>query len=211
MRLQLPCGTGRSVRHDPTAIVGGSITRKESAMPDISMPEIHLPDIKLPEGLRDMNRNDIQNAIGDARSKMPKRIEMPDIDLSKMELPKALEGRLPKAVEDRLPMKRRSNPILPLAALLAVGSMCVAAWWLITSPTAGLRVRQAVDRVRYKVTGKDTDVVLYDDDGNLTSLLPDPDQTRPSVEGETWPDTFSDLGDSVKAGNGATTEHPASV
>jgi hypothetical protein len=65
--------------------------------------------------------------------------------------------------------------------------------------------------VRYKVTGKDTDVVLYDDDGNLTSLLPDPDQTRPSVEGETWPDTFSDLSETVKAGNGSTTEHPASV
>ena len=180
-------------------------------MPDISLPEIHLPDVKLPEGLRDMNRKDIQDAFGDARSKMPKRIEMPDIDFSKMELPRALEGRLPKAVEDRLPMKRRSNPILPIAAFVAVGSMIAAAWWLITSPTATTRVRQTVDRLRYKLTGHETDVVLYDDDGNLTSLLPDPNQTRPSVEGETWPDTFSDLGDSVKAGNGSTTEHPATV
>jgi hypothetical protein len=180
-------------------------------MPDISLPEIHLPDVKLPEGLRDMNRQDIQNAIGDARSKMPKRIEMPDIDLSKVELPRALEGRLPKSVENRLPIKRRSNPLLPLAALFAVGSMCFAAWWLITSPTAGTRVRETVDRLRYKLTGKETDVVLYDDEGNLTSLLPDPNQTRPSVEGETWPDTFSDLGDSVKAGNGSPAEHPASV
>ena len=51
-------------------------------MPDISLPEIHLPDVKLPEGLRDMNRHDIQNAIGDARDsardRMPRRIEMPD-------------------------------------------------------------------------------------------------------------------------------------
>ena len=180
-------------------------------MPDISLPEIHLPDVKLPEGLRDMNRQDIQNAIGDARSKLPKRIEMPDVDLSKMELPKALEGKLPKLVEDRLPIKRRSSRILPVAALFAVGSMCVAAWWLITSPTAGSRVRGAVDQLRYKLTGKETDVVLYDDAGNLTSLLPEPDQTRPSVEGETWPDTFSDLGDTVAAGNGSTTEHPASV
>jgi len=180
-------------------------------MPDISLPEIHLPDVKLPEGLRDMNRQDIQNAIGDARSKMPKRIEMPDIDLSKVELPRALEGRLPKSVEDRLPIKRRSNPLLPFAALFAVGTMCVAAWWLITSPTAGTRVRETVDRLRYKLTGKETDVVLYDDDGNLTSLLPDPNQTRPSVEGETWPDTFSDLGDSVKAGKRSTTEQPTSV
>jgi len=180
-------------------------------MPDISLPEIHLPDVKLPEGLRDMNRQDIQNAIGDARARMPKRIEMPDIDLSKMELPKALEGRLPKSVEDRLPMKRRSNPILPLAALFAVGSMIAAAWWLITSPTASTRVRETVERVRYKLTGRPTDVVLYDDDGNLTSLLPDPNQNRPADEAHTWPDTYSDLGDSVKAGNGSTTEHPASV
>jgi hypothetical protein len=180
-------------------------------MPDLSLPEIHLPDVKLPEGLRDMNRQDIQNAIGDARAKMPKRIEMPDIDLSKMELPKALEGRLPKSVEDRLPMKRRSNPILPFAALLAVGSMCVAAWWLITSPTAGTRVRRAVDRLRHRITGEETDVVLYDDAGNLTSLLPDADQSRPPVADETWPDTFSDLGETVTAGNGASTKDPASV
>ena len=105
-------------------------------MPDISMPEVHLPDIKLPEGLRDINRRDIQNAIND---RMPKKIEMPDVDLSKVELPKAVEDRLkqvekkldsidlskvelPKAVQDRLPGRRRSNPILPLAAILAVGS-----------------------------------------------------------------------------------------
>jgi hypothetical protein len=175
-------------------------------MPDISLPEIHLPDVKLPEGLRDMNRQDIQNAIGDIRSQMPKRIEMPDIDLSKVELPKALEGRLPRRVEERLPVKRRTNPILPLATILAIGSMFAAAWWLITSPTAGTRVRETVDRLRYKLTGRPTEVVLYDDDGNLTSLLPDPNQTRPTVEGETWPDTLSDLGDSVKAGNGSTTE-----
>jgi len=180
-------------------------------MPDISLPEIHLPDVKLPEGLRDMNRQDIQSAIGDARAKMPRRIEMPDIDLSKMELPKALEGRLPKSVESRLPMKRRQNRLLPVAAFLAVGSMIAAAWWLITSPTASTRVRQTVERLRYKLTGQDTDVVLYDDDGNLTSLLPDPNQTRPSDEARTWPDTYSDLGDEVKGGNGSTTEQPASV
>jgi hypothetical protein len=179
-------------------------------MPDISLPEIHLPDVKLPEGLRDMNRNDIQNAIGDKASKMPKRIELPDIDLSNIELPKVLEGRLPKSVESRLPVKKRSNPILPLAAIVAIGSMFAAAWWLITSPTASTRVRQGVDRLRYKLAGNSTEVVLYDDDGNLSSLLPEPNQTRPATESETWPNTSSDLGDSVSAGNGSTTATPAS-
>src|SRR6185295_8121286 len=107
-------------------------------MPDISLPEIHLPDVKLPGGLRDMNRHDIQNAIND---RLPKKVEMPDVDLSKIDLPKAVEDRLsqvekavnrldlPKAIEDRMPGRKRSNPILPLAALLAIGSMFAAAWW----------------------------------------------------------------------------------
>ena len=98
-------------------------------MPDISLPDVHLPDIKLPDGLRDMNRRDIQSAIND---RMPRKIEMPDVDLSKVELPKAVDDRLktlekrldsidlskvplPKVVEDRLPRKRRSNPFLPFA------------------------------------------------------------------------------------------------
>ena len=181
-------------------------------MPDISLPEIHLPDIKLPEGLRDMNRKDIQSAIGD---RMPKRVEMPDIDLSNVELPKAVEDRLnkiekaiskmdlPKAVESRLPNRKRSNPILPLAAILAIGSMFAAAWWLITSPDAGLRVRTTVDRLRYRMTGEETAVQPYDNDADLGSLVQTGDMDRPSVAAETWPETTSELGDPVMAGNGA--------
>lgn len=189
-------------------------------MPDLSLPEIHLPDLKLPDGLRDMNRHDIQDAIND---RMPKKIEMPDVDLSKVELPKAIEARLdkvekainridlPKAIESRLPGRKRTNPILPIAALLAVGSMFAAAWWLITSPTAGLKVRQTADRLKARMSGQETGIQRYDDDGDLGSLLPDPDQTRPSVENETWPDTFADLGQTVSTGNGASIARPADV
>ena len=192
-------------------------------MPDLSLPEIHLPDIHLPEGLRDMNRHDIQNAIGDRMPSMPKKLEMPDIDLSRIDVPKAVEDRLnrvekaiskldlPKAVEDRMPGRKRSNPILPIAALLAVGSMFVAAWWLITSPTASLKVRETADRVKARVSGQKTGLTRFDDDADLGSLLPDPNQTRPSVEGETWPDTLADLGETVSAGNGSSTEHTARV
>ena len=194
-------------------------------MPDLSLPEVHLPDIKLPDGLRDINRRDIQAAIND---RMPRRVEMPDVDLSKVELPKAVEDRLksvekkldsidlskinvPKAIEDRLPGKRRTNPILPIAAVVAVGSMFAAAWWFLTTPGATMRVREAADRTWRKVTGQELDLVAYDRDEDLGSLLPNPDQTRPSVEAETWPDTFSDLGESVRAGNGSTTEDHATV
>lgn len=187
-------------------------------MPDITLPEVRLPDLKLPDGLRDMNRRDIQAAISD---RLPRRADLPEVDLSRVELPKAVDDRLkqiekridsidlskvelPKAIEQRLPgRRRRRNPILPVAAFLAVGSAIAAAWWLITSPTATTRVREGFDRVWRRVTGQETALVRYDDADDLGSLLPSPDQTRPSVEAETWPDSFSDLGESVRAGNGS--------
>jgi hypothetical protein len=196
-------------------------------MPDISLPDVHLPDIKLPDGLRDMNRKDIQSALSD---RIPKRVEMPDVDLSNVQLPKVVDDRLkavekrlesidlssvplPKAVDKRLRPKRRS-PILPLAAIVAVGSAFAAAWWLITSPTAAVRVRQSADRMWRKMTGQQLDIVRYDDEQDLASLVPNPDDTnvtRPTTESEAWPDTFSDLGETVSAGNGSATEMSSSM
>lgn len=175
-------------------------------MPDITLPEIHLPDVKLPEGLRDMNRKDIQAAIGD---RVPKKIELPDVDLSKIDLSKVDLSKieLPKAVENRLPGRRRTNPILPVAAFLAIGSLVAAAWWLITSPTAMVRVRDTADRVRSRLGW--TNIDETDAEDRLESLLPDSDQIRPSVATETWPDTFSDSSDTLHAGNGAETGQPA--
>src|SRR3954467_11969984 len=109
-------------------------------MPDLSLPELHLPDVKLPDGLRDMNRQDIQAAIGD---RMPRKIELRDVDLSKIDLSKV---ELPKSLEDRLPRRKRTNPILPIAAVVAIGSLIAAAWWLITTPMATLKVRKNPDR-----------------------------------------------------------------
>jgi hypothetical protein len=155
------------------------------------------------------------------------KVDLSKVDLSKIDLPKAVENRLdriekainkldlPKAVEDRMPGRKRSNPILPLAAILAIGSMFAAAWYLITSPTASTKVREAADRIKARVTGAETGLERYDNDANLGSLLPEPAQTRPSVEAETWPDTFADVGEGVHAGNGSTndggTGEPASV
>ena len=186
-------------------------------MPDITLPEVKLPDVKLPEGLRDMNRRDIQAALND---RMPKKVEMPDVDLSKVDLPKvdlskaqkSVERRLkdvdlPKAVEDRLP-RQRTNPILPIAAFLAVSAAIAAAWWLITSPTAALRVRESADRTWRKVTRQTTDLVRYDDDQDLASLLPNPSVDRPTAEEESWPDTFAELGQSVAADTKSTIERP---
>ena len=187
-----------------------------------------------------MNRHDIQNAISD---RMPKKIQMPDVDLSNVELPKAVENRLsrvekainaidvpkavedrlskvekaintidvPKAVQDRMPGRKRTNPLLSVAALAAVLSMFAAAWWLITSPRASVKVRETAGRIKARVSGEESGLQRYDNDTDLGSLLPDPEQTRPSVENETWPDTFADLEETVRAGNGSGTPRTADV
>lgn len=136
-------------------------------MAQISLPEVKLPDIKLPDGFREMNRDDIVQAAKDVR--LPKvdlnKIELPDIDLSNLELP--------KAIADRLPNRKRPNPILPIAGLLAVGAVIAGIWYLITSPVTGPRIKTAVNDLKSRVTGERSDLVRYDEEGDLGSLLSD--------------------------------------
>lgn len=135
-------------------------------MPDINLPEVKLPDIKLPDGLREMTRDDLVNAARDVRLpkvELPKRVELPDIDLSHVDLP--------KPIADRLPNRRRPNPFLPFAGLLAIGAMVAAAWWLFTSPRTGPRVRVAFNDLKARVTGQRHDLVRYDDEQDLGSLV----------------------------------------
>lgn len=144
-------------------------------MPEINLPEVKLPDLKLPDGLRDMSRDDIVNAARDVRlpkMELPRRVEMPDIDFSKVELP--------KQIADHLPGRKRTNPILPIAGLLAVGAMIAGVWYLVTSPITGPRVRSAFYDLRAKVTGQRTDMVPYDDDLDLGSLVRDDGATTPT-------------------------------
>ena len=116
-------------------------------MAEITLPEVKLPDIKLPEGLREMTRDDLVQAAKDVH--------------------------LPKQVMDRMPGRRRTSPILPIAAFLVVGAAIAAAWYLITSPVTGPRIRVAVNDLRSRVTGERMDMVRYDDDRDLGSLLPE--------------------------------------
>ena len=163
-------------------------------MPELTIPEVRLTDIKLPEV--DLTK-----------------VEMPKVDLSKVELPKIDLSKidLPKMELPRITREQRGSgfPFLPITAFVAVIAAIGAALWLITSPTATTRVRDTADRTWRKVTRQATDMIRYDEDGDLASLLPDPDQTRPSAEMETWPDTLADLGDSVAADTASTTERPA--
>ena len=115
-------------------------------MREITMPEVKLPDIRLPEGLREMSRDDIVQAAHDVRSSMhmPKKIDMPDIDLSKVDLSRIdlSKVELPRQLTDRLPQRRRRNPLLPIAGVLAVGAMIAGVWFL--QPIADVKCQQAI-------------------------------------------------------------------
>jgi hypothetical protein len=169
-------------------------------MPEINLPEVKLPEFKWPDGFRDMSREDIVNAARDVR--MPKRSDLPEIDLSKIELP--------KQISDRLPNRKRSNPILPIVGFVAIGAAIAAAWWLITSPVTGPRIRHAVNDLKARMNGESNDLVRYDDEKDLGSLLADsPSVSRSTpmtAEPYTGTDGMSDLGDGVPVGPGETRE-----
>ena len=185
-------------------------------MREITMPEVKLPDIKLPEGLREMSRDDIVQAAQDVRipkMDMPKKIELPDIDLSKIDLSKVdlSKVELPKQITDRLPRRRRSNPFLPIAGIVAIGAMVAAAWWLITSPITGPRVRSAVNDLKLRMSGERNDMVRYDNEEDLGSLLNDTGNGRSTMGSEprlnsTDLSDLSDLSDGVPVGPGSMPE-----
>ena len=183
-------------------------------MREITLPEVKLPDIKLPEGLREMSRDDIVQAAHDVRSNvhMPRKIDMPDIDLSKVDLSKVdlskidlSKVELPKQISDRLPRRRRPNPLLPIAGIMALGAMIAGIWWLFTSSSTGPRVRSAVNDLKQRVTGESDDLVRYDNDSNLGSLLTDAGDGRAAMGSEPYSstDTLSDLNNGVPAGQTA--------
>ena len=173
-------------------------------MPEINLPEVKLPEIKWPDGLRDMSREDIVNAARDVR--MPKRSDLPDIDLSKIELP--------KQISDRLPYRKRSNPLLPIAGFVAIGAAIAAAWWLITSPVTGPRIRHAVNDLKARMNGESNDLVRYDDESDLGSLLaesPTVGSSPLASDPYTTSNGMADLGDGVPVGPGEMSEGARSV
>jgi hypothetical protein len=149
-------------------------------MAEITLPEVKLPDIRLPGGLREMTRDDIVHAAKDVRMpkmELPSRIEIPDIDLSKVDLP--------KPIADRLPKRRRSNPLMPIAGLFAIGAVIAGIWYLVTSPVTGPRVKHAFNDLRARMNGQSNDLVRYDNDSDLGSLVSDRTADMPGSDYET--------------------------
>ena len=159
-------------------------------MPEITLPEVKLPEIKLPDGFREMTKDDIVQAAKDMK--------------------------LPEQITDRMPGRTRPNPLVPLLALTVIGAVIVAAWWLITSTATGPRVRRAVDDLRGMMSDEDHDLIRFDDEKRLDSLVAQADMGM-SQPYASEPFATGDVGEmgidrdaGVPVGPGTTSEQHAS-
>jgi hypothetical protein len=171
-------------------------------MPEITLPEVKLPDVKLPEGLRDMTRDDIVQVVRDV--KLPKNIKLPEVDMSGVDLP--------DAIAERMPGRRRTDPRIPLLALTIVGAVFAAAWLLLSSSTTGPRIRSAVDGMKRRMNGESSDLIRYDDETDLGSLVGTADAWTTPTPSPTASDPYGigsngfDDAAGVAVGPGATSD-----
>jgi hypothetical protein len=132
-------------------------------MPDISLPEVRLPDFKLPEGLRDMNREDIQKAMPDVR--LPKLELLKRSDVSK-ELAKASRD-----LEKTLPRRAAPSP-LPFVFFGMLAGLFIG-WFLASSAVTGPRIGGVVDEVRGRVAKWRASDAEDEDYDSRTAAYPD--------------------------------------
>ena len=121
-------------------------------MPDISFPEVHLPDLKLPQGLRDMNREDIQKSMSDRNAGRQvaedRPAEVQDISRELAKATKQLE-KAGRDIEKNLPRRSAPSP-LPFV-IFGMLSGLVVGWLLASSPTTGPRISSLVDELKSRV------------------------------------------------------------
>ena len=117
-------------------------------MPDITLPEVRLPSIRLPEGLRDMNKEDIQKAVSD--------VQLPKIDLPKRsdvakELAKASKGleKAGKDIDKMIPRRAAPSP-LPFVIFGMLAGLFVG-WFLASSSVTGPKIGALAEDVRGRV------------------------------------------------------------
>jgi hypothetical protein len=81
-------------------------------------------------------------------------------------------------------------------------------FWLFTSSATGPRVRSAVHDLKSRMSGDRNDIVRYDNDDNLGSLLSDAGDGRSAMDSEPYSSTanLSDLSNGVPVGPGKMPE-----
>ncbi|MFL5679070.1 MAG: hypothetical protein ACJ77B_00545 [Chloroflexota bacterium] len=150
-------------------------------MPDISFPEVRLPEFKLPEGLREMNREDIQKAIPE--------VHLPSITLPKRgdvskELAKAAKeiDKAGKELDKALPRRAAPSPI-PFVVLGVLAGL-FAGWFLATSPTTAPRIGSLMDGLRARIDSWRNGSDLDDEDLELGSSVY-PEALRQPLQADT--------------------------
>jgi hypothetical protein len=150
-------------------------------MPDISFPEVRLPELKLPDGLREMNREDIQKAIPE--------VHLPSISLPKRgdvskELAKAAKeiDKAGKELDKALPRRAGPSPI-PFVVLGVLAGL-FAGWFLATSPTTAPRIGTLMDGLRGRIDRWRNGSAIDDDDLELGSNVY-PDALRQPLQADT--------------------------
>ena len=111
-------------------------------MPALRMPTFQIPELRLPE----MSREDIARVIGDARAD----VDLPKVDLSSVDIPKAISAAAEAAGISR-PSRRSRLPFV-IGGLVTLGLVGFA---LMTSPmvrprltTLGQKVKERIDELR---------------------------------------------------------------
>jgi hypothetical protein len=124
------------------------MAEEAATMPDITLPEVRLPSIRLPEGLRDMNKEDIQKAMSD--------VQLPKIDLPKRsevakELAKASKGleKAGKDIDKMIPRRAAPSP-LPFVIFGMLAGLFVG-WFLASSSVTGPKIGALAEDVRGRV------------------------------------------------------------
>lgn len=157
-------------------------------MPDISFPEVKLPDLKLPQGLRDMNREDIQKAVPGVRFprfSLPKRS---DVSKELARAGKEIE-KAGKDLDKALPRRSAPSPI-PMV-LLGIVAGLVAGVFLATSSTTGPKIGGIVDELRGRIDRWRMSMNTKDDEFD-SEVGAYPDALRAPIEADAFASNLSE-------------------
>jgi hypothetical protein len=121
---------------------------EEASMPDLRIKDIHLPELHLPE----MSRDDIVQAVGDARRDFdlsrfdPRRIDLSEVEAPKVDVPKAIAD----AAQAAGLVRSKSRPRLPfiVGGLITVGLVGLA---VMNSPMIRTRLSEFAQRAKQRI------------------------------------------------------------
>jgi hypothetical protein len=169
-------------------------------MPEISFPDVRLPDIKLPEGLRDMNRDDIQKAVPEVRFprfSMPRRS---DVSKQLAKAGKEIE-KAGKGLDDALPKRSAPSPV-PFVLFGIVAGLVVGVL-LATSSATGPRIGGLIDELRGRIDRWRTGMGGSDDFESEAGTYPD--ALRSPIQTEPYSATMTETPSSLAVGPGDAT------